>query len=165
MNKPQIITFLDKIFEKIHNIGIDTSNLTLDHVAYQASSPKDYENIKTRWLQKYELAGENIVGGRRVLNIRLDKPFIYKTYQFEFVELIEPKPEQVVPSDWEHIEMTVDCSLEAFMERYPKLDWNTKALNRDDFPMITLKLEDNMQVKFPRNGVLREINKDKKKTK
>ena len=95
------------------------------------------------------------------MNIRLDEPFKYKTYQFEFVELIEPKPEQVVQSDWEHIEMTVDCSLEAFMERYPKLDWNTKAIDREDFPMITLKLDANLQVKFPRNGVQHEINKDK----
>jgi len=161
MDAKEITAFLDKIFPLIHNLGIDTTNLTLDHIAYQASSSKDYENLRAKWTQRYELAGENIVGGRRVLNIRLDKPFIYKTYQFEFVELIEPKPEQIVPSAWEHIEMTVDCSLEDFMKRYSKLDWNTKSLDREDFPMITLRLNENMQVKFPRHGVLHEINKDK----
>jgi len=163
MNTETILSFLDKIFQLIHNVGIDTTNLTLDHIAYQASSSADYEKIKAEWTQKYELAGENIVGGRRVLNIKLDEPFKYKTFRFKFVELIEPKPEQVLPSDWEHIEMTVDCSLESFMKRYPNLDWNIKALDREDFPMITLKLDDNLQVKFPRNGVLHEIKKDKDK--
>lgn len=63
MDAKEITAFLDKIFPLIHKLGIDTSNLILDHIGYQTSSSADFDKIKDRLLQRYELAGENIVGG------------------------------------------------------------------------------------------------------
>ena len=52
------------------------------------------------------------------------------------------------------------------MEKYPNLKWDTRAIDRDIFPMLILKLDNNMQVKFPKNPVLKALKKqNEEKTK
>ena len=38
--------FLDRIFANLKKQNIDVSNFELDHIAYQASSNDDYDNLK-----------------------------------------------------------------------------------------------------------------------
>ena len=37
------VPFLDSFFEQIAKVGLNVDGLPLDHIAYQASSKKDYE--------------------------------------------------------------------------------------------------------------------------
>jgi len=51
------------------------------------------------------------------------------------------------------------------MNKYSSLDWNTSALNRDIFPMLVMNLDSGMKVKFPRRGVLDELERQENATK
>jgi predicted metalloenzyme YecM len=165
MNIQEARKFLDKIFSEIELLGIDTAQLTLDHIAYQTSSSKDYENRKEAFLELSKLISEEIVGNRRVGIFRLNQSLTYNKNSINIIETIEPKTSQNPPSGWEHVEFTIDLDLEDFMSLYPNLDWNTSKLNRDHFPMLILKLSKNLQVKFPRRGVIQETKRISSKNK
>lgn len=40
-----ISNFLDSFFDQIKQVGLDVTGLELDHVAYQASSSEDYDQL------------------------------------------------------------------------------------------------------------------------
>jgi len=152
-------TFLDKLFEKLIELKLDFSNLKLDHIGYQASSTEDYNNLKSEFLKLGKLVDENIVGNRRVTILKLKTPLPYKKYLIKVIELVEPKKDQTCPSGFEHIELILKEDFKSFMQKYPNLKWDTRAIDRDIFPMLILKLGNNMQIKFPKNPVLEAVKK------
>ena len=103
---------------------------------------------------------EEIVGGRRVGIFLLNKPVMYKGRSIPAVELVAPKDGQVCPSALEHVEFVIDTDFVNFMARYPDLPFDTTKMNQPTFPMITLKLGENIQVKFHLQDV-QEILKQK----
>ena len=86
--------FLDKIMQKIGELGIDVSKLNLDHIGYQAESNEDYDNLKAQFLELGVELPENIVGGRRVAVYELKTPLKYKQYVIPAIELIAPKKDK-----------------------------------------------------------------------
>ena len=78
----------------------------------------------------------------------------YKGQTFEAIELIEPKEGQNPKSGLEHAEFLLPVSLEEYIQKYPDINWNTDAINREEFPMLILRLSEDMQVKFPRHSIL-----------
>lgn len=148
--------FLETLFEKLHGVGVDLSELALDHLGYQCSSGDDYKQRDAALSKLSDKLSEELVGGRRVGIYRLHSPFRYKDTEIFTVELVEPKEGQEVQSAWEHAEFTVAGTLEAFMNKYPDLNWETRALQREEFPMLILPLGDGVSAKFPRRGVLEE---------
>lgn len=158
MLKQQIIEdFIDTISKKLQELGVDTTEITIDHLGYQADSKVDYD-AKTQQLDGIGTkVSENIVGGRRVGIFKLNSPLIYKDQQINVVEVFEPKDRQIVKSAWEHIEFLLSEPLEDFAQKYQDIDWDTSMINRDEFPMLILSLGDGLRAKFPRLGVLDEI--------
>lgn len=132
------ITFLDYIFSELKNLSINTDELVLDHIAYQAKDKEDFDIRKKGYINEGELVREPIVGGRSI----------------SIIELIEPVEGTKPKSALEHAEFLVKTSLEEFIEKYSHLDWNTSKLNREEFPMLVLRLNEHLQVKFPRKSVL-----------
>ncbi len=157
-----IIKFLDDIFPKIEEKGINIDKFKLDHIGYQASSATDYQKKRDDFFKYGNLISESIVGNRRVAVIKLTKPLIYKDDNLNVIEVIEPKPKQEVKSSWDHIELTSDYELEELMEKYPNIEWKTSALNRDIFPMLILKLESGYTIKFPRRSAMEEVQRQQK---
>lgn len=155
-----ISSFLDTIFQKINEKGIDVSDYELDHIGYQASSNEDYDKTKPQFLEIGELVSEEIVGGRRVGIVKLNTPITYQNRIIPAVEFAAPKDGQNCPSAWEHVELVIKESFDDFIKRYPNLDWDTSAVNQPMFPMVKLRLTDALQVKFHYQPVL-EIIKDK----
>lgn len=147
--------FLDKLNSDILALGIDISDAKLDHLGFQTSSSLDYEKLKEEILEESKLVREAIVGGRRVGIFKLHKLLEYKDEMINVLELIEPKPDQNPPSALEHAEYLLPVSLEDFMESYPDVSWDTRAINREEFPMLILKITDSTTVKFPRFSVLK----------
>jgi len=154
--------FLDQMIEKIKHRGIDASELTIDHLGYQASSEKDFDKKKAELHEFGEIKHDVQVGERRVAIFKFFKPLKYQKQLITAVEIVSPKKDQSVESAWEHIEIVPSVDLEEFMKKYPKITWDTASLNRDIFPMITLKLDDKTKVKFPRRAVLEEVKRIKK---
>lgn len=150
-------SFLDKLTDKLKELGIDLSDAKLDHVAYQSSSSDEYDHLKPEFEKMADLVREPIVGGRRVGVFKFHKPQVYRGQSIVAIELIEPKEGQVCESGLEHAEYLLPVSLEDFIKKYPDVNWNTDNVNREQFPMLILRVADNMQVKFPRNPVLSPI--------
>ncbi|HEC66426.1 MAG TPA: hypothetical protein ENI23_14155 [bacterium] len=146
--------FLDNLFAELKKLNIDVSDATLDHLAYQAMSDEEYDELKPKFMEFAELIREPLVGNRRVGVFKLKKSLKYKKYSIGAIELIAPKEGQEVKSGLEHAEFLLPESLEDFIDRYPDVDWNTRAINRDQFPMLILQLAEHMQVKFPRFPIL-----------
>jgi len=156
------IPFLDFLTNKIAQLGIDVSRLNLDHFGYQASSDEDYGRLRPEFDKIGELLSEEIVGGRRVGIFKFFTPLDYQGHPVPAVELVAPKQGQVCPSALEHAEFVINENFESFTSKYPNLPWDKSKINQPMFPMVTLKLDDNIQVKFHYKPVL-EIIRDKNK--
>lgn len=147
-------TFLDLLTNKIKDLGIDLEGAKIDHVAYQTSSSDDYKQMKPEFEKMAKLIREAVVGNRRVGVFKLNAPLEYGGQKINAIELIEPKEGQICKSALEHAEYLLPVSLEEFIKKYPDVNWNTDAINREEFPMLILRLSEDIQVKFPRFPVL-----------
>jgi len=156
--------FITGILQKITTLGIDVSQMEMDHVGYQAASEENYDTLKSEFTMLGEQVSEEIVGGRRVGIYALEHPITVLHYMPTAIELIAPKVGQVCPSALEHVEFVLPESFEAFMKRYPNLPWDTTAIAQPDFPMIKLKLTATTQVKFHHQPVLEIVKEIKKRT-
>lgn len=146
--------FLDVLNSETNKLGIDLSEFKLDHVAYQTKSSDEYDLLKKEFENMAELVREPVVGERRVGVFKFKTPPVYQGQSIKAIEVIEPKNNQICESGLEHAEYIPSISLEELVKKYPEVNWNTDNINRPEFPMLIVKLSDNMQVKFPRNSVL-----------
>jgi len=146
--------FLDKIFKKINEYGIDVFKFEMDHLAYTASSKEEYEKLKTEFTKLGELKSENLVGGRRVGVYKLFKKLPYKNFLISALELLEPENGKKVFSGLEHAEFVIDTGFEEFINKYPNLPWNTSHIKRAEFPRLKLDLGNGLEIKFHLDSIL-----------
>jgi len=147
-------SFLDDLTSKLIDLRLDITGAKLDHVAYQTATKEEYDVVKPKFEEFAELIREPLVGGRRVGVFKFKEPQQYKDQIFEAIELIEPKEGQTPKSGLEHAEFLLPVTLEEYIHKYPNINWNTDAINRREFPMLILKLSEEMRVKFPRYPIL-----------
>ena len=146
--------FIDNILKKLKELEVGVSGLDMDHIGYQASSNEDYDKLSVEFDKLGERVSEEVVGGRRVGIYKLFKPLQFGQYTNTAIELVAPKDGQVCPSALEHIEFVLKEPFESFMGKYSKINWDTSAIDQPDFPMIKLKLDKDVQVKFHLTPVL-----------
>lgn len=144
----KINQFLDSFFEQIKNVNLDVTGLSLDHIAYQASSSEDYNKVKTNFSNLGKLVNEEVIGGRRVSVFQLDEPLTYKNYQIPVLELIEPKEGQICESALQHAEFVYENPFEDLIEKYPNIDWDTSSMHRDEFAHLKLNFDNGLTLKF-----------------
>ncbi len=154
--------FIDRLFAQLEEKGIDTSELKIDHLGYQASSTEDYNEKKSELKKFGEVKQDTQVGEKKVAIFKLFKPLEYKDQIIEAIEIVSPKLGQKVDSDWEHIEVIPHIGLENFIQKYPNVEWDTSVIDREIFPMLILRLDEKTRVKFPRRAVLKEVERIKK---
>ena len=159
MNHPP---FLESFFEQINKVELDIDGLRLDHIAYQASSKEDYDELLPKFSEMGELVSEEIIGGRRVSVVKLDNPFSYKEYSIPALELIEPKDGQQCESDFQHAEFVVDMPFEDYVTQYPDINWDTSSMHRDDFAHLKLNFDNGLTLKFLQRPIL-ELFAEKRK--
>lgn len=156
----KVDNFLDSFFEQIKKVSLDVSGLLLDHVAHQASSSDDYDQIKDDFSKLGKLVSEEVIGGRRVSVFNLDKPLVYKNYQIPVLELIEPKEGQVCESVLQHAEFVYEDPFEELIEKYPGIDWDTSSMNRSDFAHLKLNFDNGLTLKFLHAPILTMFEKE-----
>ncbi len=153
----KINKFLDDVVLQLSDKGIEFSELQIDHIAYNAASLDDYELEKLKFKEFATIVHENIVGGKHVAVFLPKQPFEYRGYKVEVVEVVSPKEGETTTPMWEHVEFLPNKKLEDFMLDHSGVEWDTSAMDRDIFPQLMLKLEHGLRAKFPRRGVLEEV--------
>lgn len=146
--------FLDEFFKQIDLVGLDVIGLPLDHVAYQARTSDEYDQLKLDFRKISEGVHEAIIGNRRVGVFKLYQPFIYKNYTIEGLELLEPKQGQVCESGFQHAEFIANKPFEKYMEQYPNLNWDTSSMNRSEFSHLKFHFKNGLTLKFLKKPIL-----------
>lgn len=139
--------FLDQLFQKIQETGIDVTQLYLDHICYRVATMKRYETLKMALSSRAKLLTESIINGRPIASYLLDEPFQYKDRCINCLELPAPKAGKPYEEGFEHVEFVIREPFSDFMEKYPKVKFKTKGMNKEVNPKISLKFEA-ISVKF-----------------
>jgi predicted metalloenzyme YecM len=150
-------TFLETFFLDFETTGISLDTLRLDHLGYQTSSSADYAEVKSELMHSSSLAEETIFNDRRIGIFILKSPIQFKDFLIDIIEVVEPEIGQIKESGWEHVEFTYNDNIEALVEKHPKLGWDKSALDRDQFPMLKLKLPSGLRVKIPKKGLKAQL--------
>lgn len=160
MKQEEVHKFLDEFLARVEEVGVNIAGLQMDHIAYKTASIEEYETMKPLFLELGEQVHENMVRERKVGIFKLNSPWRYKGYEISAIELIAPKPGEIIKPGWEHAELVLKESYKEFMEKYPQLNFDTSVMNSDLFSMIKLKLGEDMQAKFHLMPILEIIKKE-----
>ena len=139
--------FLDKIFGKLEESGIQLGSWEIDHLCFRTSSLDNYEEMKKIFSGLGSLLVESDVNGRDIATYKFHEAVIYKNFIIPLVEIPAPKQGRAIDEGWEHIEVVIDISFEELMKKYPHLTFDTKALAKELNPELVLKFED-CSIKF-----------------
>lgn len=153
--------FLNEFLKRLDEAGVDISGMEIDHLGYKTNSEEEYLQMEPEILKMSVQVHDNVVRGRRVRAFKLNNPIIYRNYQIGVIEIICPKEGEIIKSGWEHAEIVPKVPLQEFVNKYPNLEWDTTIMNANEFPMVKLKLGDDMQAKFPRYPILESIKQAK----
>jgi predicted metalloenzyme YecM len=144
MNPTEIEKFIAKLLQEIKEIGIDATDLKIDHIAYSAGSTEEYEKLVPQILAEGKLIKEALIKDRRILIAELNKPTVRN---ISVVEIIEPVKGEKEFSGWEHAEFLID-NYDDFLQKYPNFEWDLNHKDKPNFTRIKLALPSGKEVKF-----------------
>ena len=125
--KENLNSFLEKVFDFTNELGIDVSNLEIDHVALRYKDAKDVDTLLEELKPLGKILSQATVNGRKISIIKLNEPFIYKGYTIPCIELPYPAENHDYPNDdWEHVEFVltttdIDNFENVFRKSFPNL--------------------------------------------
>lgn len=155
--------FLKNLFTQLEDQKIDVKNWEVDHLCYRTSTEDNYQATK----QKFDLLGtcliESEVNGRLIATYKLKEPIHYNDRIIDLVEVPAPKPNKKTPEGFEHIEIVIDESFDFFMNKYPRLSFNKKGLEKELNPELEVEFK-NCAVKFHHKSLEHIINIEKNNT-
>lgn len=154
--------FLDKVFQRVEEIGIDVHSFYIDHLCYRVETIEKYEELKNSLLGLGSQISENIINGRPISIFKLNQPIIYKNLVIPCVELPAPKPTIHYKEGLEHVEFVVDQSIDNFMKLYSGVEFILRDLNLPNNSTIVLEFED-CAIKFHEKGIEEVVEQEKRK--
>lgn len=155
-------SFLSHIFHTLEILKIDVSRLELDHVCYRVETLQRYEALKKMLETEAELLGEKMISGRPICTYKLKHPIRYEAREIWVLEIPAPKDGSPYKEGFEHVEFVIDTSFAEFMNIYPHISFDTKAIGKAINPDIWIEY-DGARVKFHQNSleyVVRYLEKD-----
>lgn len=152
---PKFLTQITLGLESIYNL--DVGCLQADHVCWRTGSQSEYAqlvSILQNHPDGFELLIESEIGGRPIATFALQTPITTSRHSVHVLEIPSPKESSFYPAGLEHVEFVIgDCTctspwnddihqatLQDFQQKHPKVPWNTKAINKEVNPDISLKL-------------------------
>jgi len=139
--------FLDQFFQNLKADKIDVANFELDHVCYRVETEKRYKEMKIMLDGLGQKLTEFKIRKREISTYHLNKPIVYLDREIHCIELSSPREDLFFPEGFEHAEFVINESLTDFMGRYPNIEFNTEALNRELNPELIRQYE-GIAVKF-----------------
>lgn len=127
-------------------LGIDVSNLSIDHVAIRMKNEKEVRVLEHELGHLGKKIADAVVNGRRICIFKLHKPLKYGKRKIYCVELPYPAIDHHYPHDgWEHAEFVIEGSspstLEAeFEKRFPNI--NLSVREKYNFRITTPDVKD-----------------------
>ena len=168
----QVPLFITSVRKELQvRFGLDVSKLMADHVCYRTGSMEQYtalvEALRSA-TDGYTQLIESEIGGRPIATFKLSKPLISEdgSHLVNVIEIPSPKEGSPYPAGLEHVEFVIgdgshsspinnnvhQSAFVSWMEKYPAVHWNTKAMEKECNPDISTKIEladfGNISVKF-----------------
>ncbi len=126
-----VVNFHQKITQLIALLEIDLDDFSADHLALRVSTQANAASLTQDWQKKGKLISSNIINGRPIVVIKLDKPLAFGHWCIECVELPYPSNKSYPFEGWEHVEWVIPSkaqTVEAFLidlfAVFPKLEKN-----------------------------------------
>lgn len=143
-------SFLEKIFAALERDRIDVSKYELDHICYRVASEERYRELKTELIEFGDSLGETLISGRAIAKFKLRDPILFEDREIDCLELPAPKKNNTYSEGYEHVEFVIDLEFDAFMAKYPQIDFDKKAVSKEINPDIRIRYDD-VSVKFHHN--------------
>ncbi|AGV12055.1 TPA: VOC family protein [Haemophilus influenzae] len=102
-----LATFERKIQHLAKEMTIDLSHYEIDHLALRVNSEQSAKNWLILLLKCGRILSDNIVNGRKIYLIELEKPVKFANQFVDIIELPLPKNKKYPIEGWEHIEIVV----------------------------------------------------------
>jgi predicted metalloenzyme YecM len=142
--------FLEKTFNFLKDDNIDVSNYELDHICYRVETITRYNELKLFLSNFGSLLTETEIGGRLISTFKLTSPILFENRKIYCLELPSPKFGSRYKEGFEHIEFVISESFEKFMNKYSRINFNTRALSKSINKDISIKYID-CSIKFHHN--------------
>ena len=101
--------FSQRLNQFIEHLGLGALNLQCDHVALRVNDITNATSLAEEFAQHGQVISNNIINGRPILIIKLDKPLILAQQPVYCVELPFPGKQQYPQVGWEHAELVLPC--------------------------------------------------------
>jgi 8-oxo-dGTP pyrophosphatase MutT (NUDIX family)/predicted metalloenzyme YecM len=141
--------FLDEILKGLKNINIGVDEFELDHIAYRATNETSFISHCKMLESVAKLLHRNTIRNRFIDIYELFTPIRYDGRIIRYIELLAPAEGDKFNEGLEHAEFVItNIKLNEFVEKFPTLEWNTNAINRNIGADIGIKLSNGYGVKF-----------------
>lgn len=155
--------FIEGIVEEVLNMGIDIRSYPMDHFCFRVETQEQYNVYKEAFSAYGQLISEAVIGGRPIATFRLKDPVRILGNKFiACVEVPSPKEGVSYPLGLEHVECVIPDALSVFIQRFPQLKFDERALKKPINPEIALKLPSGKSVKFHNQSLEQVIEIEKK---
>lgn len=154
--------FLDAVLAALDKLGGSVSHYPADHVCWRTESMEEYNDLVTALrgaTDDTQLLIESEIGGRSIATFELLEPIQYNDGRsIPVVEIPAPKDGRPYKRGLEHVEFVIGDDendnggtvksieeqklvLEDFMNKYPAIEWNTKAIDKPVNADVSLQVE------------------------
>lgn len=99
--------FEKKIQQLAQMMSIDFSNYEIDHLAVRVNNEQNAKNWLTLLLKYGRILSDNVVNGRKIYLIQLEKSVKFANQFVDVIELPFPKNKKYPVEGWEHIEVVM----------------------------------------------------------
>ncbi len=101
-------SFCQQITAFLHQLGLDTLQLEIDHVALRVNDEQTAKQLSHEFCKQGTIISSNIINGRPIEIIELNTPLKLNDNTIECIELPYPSDKQYPVEGWEHIELVLN---------------------------------------------------------
>jgi predicted metalloenzyme YecM len=140
--------FIQSVIDEAKSIGVDLDAFQMDHFCFRVENEDQYDHYKKEFAQFGILLSEAQVNGRPIATYKLHEPVTVGEKRIPCIEIPSPKTGSAYPLGLEHVECVVAEPLSRFIQRFPLMKFDIRAMKKALNPEVALKLPSGKSVKF-----------------
>ena len=161
-------SFITKIIQKVPEI--DLKSYECDHICYRCSSNEIYLQKIKELKDLGEVLVEGMIGSRPISIISLHEPIESNGFHIRCIEIPCPKLGRPYKDGLEHAEFVIGTEyddpheknlLKEMILKYPTLNFDSRALDKDINADISLEIDFNTSIKFHVRPIYEIVNIEK----